>query len=124
MRPELRRERKLATESERQAGATRGRSHPERGRRVNIAGAELGSSQRAYEALLNEHDARLPLTRADLPSAADRAAADAVATGGGMQAVIEATGLRTLANVLRLIDPAILERACQNDATRPPSSES
>ena len=28
-----------------------------------------------------------------------------------MQAVIEATGLRTLENVLRLIDPAILEES-------------
>jgi hypothetical protein len=41
-----------------------------------------------------------------------------------MQAVIEATGLRTRENVFRLIDPAILERARQNDATRPPASES
>ncbi len=41
-----------------------------------------------------------------------------------MQAVIEATGLRTRANVLRLIDPAILERARQNDAAPPPAPES
>jgi hypothetical protein len=38
-----------------------------------------------------------------------------VAGGGGMQAVIEPTGLRTLENVVRLIDPAILKRALDND---------
>jgi hypothetical protein len=32
-----------------------------------------------------------------------------------MQAVIEPTGLRTLENVVRLIDPAILKRALDND---------
>ena len=38
-----------------------------------------------------------------------------------MQALIEATGLRTRANVLASIDPAILERARHNDA-RPPTA--
>jgi hypothetical protein len=121
MRPELRRERKPAAEPHRQAGATGARSHPERGRILNIAGAEPDSSQTAYEAWLDQRDARLPLTRADLHSGADRAAERAVAAGGGMQAVIKATGLRTRENVLGLIDPAILERARQNDATRPPA---
>jgi len=32
-----------------------------------------------------------------------------------MQAVIEATGLRTLENVVGLIDPAILKQALDND---------
>ena len=41
-----------------------------------------------------------------------------------MQAVLEATGLRTLENVLRLIDPAILDKARQNDAAPPPAGES
>jgi len=39
-------------------------------------------------------------------------------------AAIEATGLRTRENVLRLIDPEILARARQNDAARPPAPES
>ena len=73
-------------------------------------------------AWLDEHDARVPLTRADLQSESDHAAARAVAAGGGIQAVIEATGLRTLKNVLNLIDPAILDRARQNDAARPPAA--
>ena len=38
-------------------------------------------------------------------------AARAVAAGGGMQAVVDATGLRTRENVLAVIDPAILDRA-------------
>ena len=71
----------------------------------------------------DEHDARLPLSRADLHSANDQAAARAVAAGGGMQALIEATGLRTSENVRVLIDPATLERARQNDGTPPPTPE-
>jgi hypothetical protein len=40
--------------------------------------------------------------------------------------VVEATGLRTLESVVRLIDPAILKRALDNDSLdekkrRPPS---
>jgi hypothetical protein len=57
----------------------------------------------------------VPLTRADLHSLNDLTAARTVAAGGGMQAVIEATGLRTRENVLRLIDSTILEQAFQND---------
>jgi hypothetical protein len=34
-----------------------------------------------------------------------------------MQAVIAATGLRTRANLLRSIDPAILAQALDNDTT-------
>ena len=41
-----------------------------------------------------------------------------------MQAVIEATGLRTRENVLRVIDPAILEEARQNDAALAAAAES
>jgi hypothetical protein len=42
-------------------------------------------------------------------------AAHVVAAGGGMQAVIDSTGLRTLENVVGLIDPAILKQALDND---------
>ncbi len=65
-----------------------------------------------YELWLDERDARprAPLTRADLRSKSDDRAAKAVADGGGIQAVIEATGLRTLENVLTGIDPEILDR--------------
>jgi hypothetical protein len=91
----------------------------EQARRARAAARELTSRRRRarsdYEAWLDEHDARQPLTRADLHSQSDERAACVVAGGGGMQAVIEATGLRTLENVVRLIDPAILKRALDND---------
>ena len=69
-----------------------------------------------YEAWLDERDARVPLTRADLHSGHDVTAARVVAEGGGIQAVIEATDLRSLDYVVRLIDPAILTQAYDNDA--------
>jgi hypothetical protein len=68
---------------------------------------------------LDQGDARLPLSRAHLHSRNDDTAARIVAAGGGIQAIIEATGLRTRENVLRRIDPAILEQAHQNDAPPP-----
>jgi hypothetical protein len=68
-----------------------------------------------YAAWLDERDARTPLTRADLHSPNDEIAAGVVAEGGGMQAVIDATGLRTLENVVNLIDRAILKQALDND---------
>ena len=90
-----------------------------RARRARAAERELTSRRRRprsdYEAWLDGHDARRPLTRADLHGQSDKRAARVVADGGGMQAVIEATGLRTLENVVRLIDPAILKRALDND---------
>ncbi len=54
----------------------------------------------------------------------DTTAVRIVEAGGGMEAVIEATGVRTRENVLRLIDPAILERARQNDAARAAAGDS
>jgi hypothetical protein len=68
-----------------------------------------------YAGWLDERDARVPLTRADRHSQADEMAARVVAAGGGMQAVIEVTDLRTRANVDRLIDPVILTQALDND---------
>jgi transcriptional regulator with XRE-family HTH domain len=79
------------------------------------------ANQSDYARWLDARDARLPLSRADLHSHADRVAASTVAAGGGIQAIIEATGLRTRENVLRRIDPAILEQARQND-TSPPAA--
>lgn len=92
----------------------------ERARRALAVSGNPGARRRRartpYEAWLDEHDARLQLTRADLHSRSDEIAARVVAEGGGMQAVIDATGLRTRENVLRSIDPASLEQALQNDA--------
>ena len=69
-----------------------------------------------YEGWLDERDARVPWTRADLHSTHDQTAARIVAGGGGIQAIIEATDLRSLENVTRSIDPAILAQAYDNDA--------
>jgi hypothetical protein len=70
----------------------------------------------AYGAWLDDNDLRRPLTRAELYSPNDDTAARIVDTGGGIEAVVEATGLRTRENVLGLIDPVILVRAFDNDA--------
>jgi hypothetical protein len=77
--------------------------------------AARGRRRSAYAAWLDERDARLPLSRADLHGRNDELAAQTVAAGAGLQAVLEATGLRTRENVLRLIDPVILVQALDND---------
>ncbi len=94
------------------------------GRRAKAVVREITSRPRRarsdYELWLDERDARQPLTRADLHSRNDDIAARVVANGGGVQAVIDATDLRTLDNVKNLIDPAILKRAYDNDQLRKP----
>jgi hypothetical protein len=77
-------------------------------------------SRTDHELWLDERDASQPLTRADLHSRNDDIAARVVADGGGVQAVLDATDLRTLENVKNLIDPAILKRAYDNDLLRRP----
>jgi hypothetical protein len=72
-----------------------------------------------FEAWLDDRDARRPLLPQDLRSRSDELAAGAAENGGGIDALIEATGLRTLENLVRNIDPAILVRAYDNDAAAP-----
>jgi len=107
-------EREVRRKARQQAAAER-----KQARRARAAAREVSSRRRpargSYEAWRDERDARLPLTRSDLHSRADEAAARVVAPGGGSEAVIEATDLRTLENAARLIDPAILTRALDND---------
>ena len=120
-------ERRLEQEVRRKAKEQAAREREDE-RRARASVGETRSRRRSgargpYEEWLDERDARRPLTRADLYSQSDRTAADAVAAGGGMQAVIDATGLRTYDNVARLIDPAILKIALDNDTlakTSPP----
>src|SRR6266567_2931333 len=91
-------------------------------RRANAAVREIASrprrSRSPLAAWLDERDAGQPLTRADLHSQNDDIAARAVAAGAGIQDVIDATDLRTLENVVSLIDPAILKDAYDNDLLR------
>jgi hypothetical protein len=69
----------------------------------------------AYEAWLDERDSAVPLTRRELWSRGDEIAAAVVAEGGGIRAVIEATGSQTLENVVNTIDPEIVKQAYDND---------
>jgi hypothetical protein len=72
---------------------------------------------------LDERDARLPMTRADFDSTNDDLAADVVAAGGGTEAVIETTRLRTYENMLTLINPTIVVQALDNDAAATAAAE-
>jgi hypothetical protein len=71
-----------------------------------------------YEALLNLHDAPAGPTSQGY-SESDLWAESVVAARGGLEQLIDATGLRTAANVLRNIDPQIMRRALANDAKFP-----
>jgi uncharacterized protein (DUF433 family) len=105
--------RQVALEQERQLQAAR----------AIVAAGQRRRRRSAYEVWLDERDARQPPTRAELRTGSDELAADAVASGGGVQAVIEATGLRTRVNVLRLIDPSILVAAFENEAAARAAAE-
>ncbi len=111
---ERRQDREVRRKAREQAAIER-----EQARRGRAAVGERASRRRRpgsdYEAWLDERDARQPLTRADLYTQNDVTAARVVAAGGGLQAVIDATGLSTRENVLGLIDPAILVQAFDND---------
>lgn len=91
----------------------------EQARRQEAALAAIASRRRpartGYERWLDERDSARPLTRAERHSMAEDIAARVVASGGGMQAVMEATGARTLEHVVSGIDPAILAQALDND---------
>jgi hypothetical protein len=116
-------ERRLEQEVRRKARAQAATEREQARAAAAIAGRARRRRPRTdYEAWLDEHDARVPWTRADLHSGHDQAAARVVAEGGGIEAIIEATDLRSLDNVVRSIDPAILTKAYDNDAiakTRP-----
>jgi hypothetical protein len=111
-------QRRLEQEVRRKAGEQAG-AEREQARRASAADAERASrplrARSPYGAYLDERDERLPDPRARQHSGSDKTAARVVAAGGGIQAVIDATGLRTLENVVRRIDPAILEQAFDND---------
>jgi len=85
-------------------------------RRCPVAGSALA-------AWLDERDTARPLTRAELHSQSDDTAVAVVASGGGIEAIVEATDLRTRENVFRLIDPVILVRAFANDAAAAAAAE-
>jgi hypothetical protein len=112
-RDQRRFEREVRRKAKEQAAFEREQARRGRAARAKIA-ARCDRPQCRYAVWLDEQDLRRPLTRADLYSQNDRKAARVVAAGG-IEAVIEATGLRTRENLLGLIDPAILKQAVQND---------
>jgi len=67
-----------------------------------------------YMAWLDQNEAPRYLSSKERQSVNDELAEKAVAAGGGIEEVIQATGLRTWQNVYRLIDPEILVRALAN----------
>ena len=111
-------ERRLEREVRRKAKEQAAREREDE-RRAAAAVAQRSSRRRrprnGYEAWLDERDARVPATRRDLWSRSDEIAAGVVAEGGGIEAVIAATGSRTLENVVSTIDPAIVKQAYDND---------
>jgi hypothetical protein len=74
------------------------------------------SARSGHADWLDEHELGQPLSRADLYSWNDSTAAAIVAAGGGIEALLEATGLRSRENLFGLIDPALLVGALDNDA--------
>ena len=122
LRAERRLERELRRKARRQVALERQQLRRSRAVQARIA-ARRPAAQGAYADWLDEHDLRRPLTRAELYSRNDDTAARIVSAGGGIQAVVEATGLRSRENVLGLIDPVILVRAFDNDAAAPATRE-
>lgn len=71
-----------------------------------------------YEEWLDERERPRGLSSTERMSINDELAAQVVAAGGGIQELIEATGLRTLRNVCVLINPQIVVSADANDRRR------
>jgi hypothetical protein len=69
-----------------------------------------------YANWLDDHDYARPPTRRETWSTNDEIADKVAAGGGGIAAVVEATGLRTEENLRRPLDPEIVARADLNDA--------
>jgi hypothetical protein len=113
-------EKRRAEQAVRQRARQQGAHERRQVAEARATGATTTSRRRKartpYEAWLDERDAARPLTRSDRRSQLDDIAEGVVAAGGGLQAVIDETGLRTRENVLNLIDPEILVRAFDNDA--------
>jgi len=72
-----------------------------------------------YEGWLDEHDSPRGLGSRDRFSASDDLAEAVVAVGGGLEQVIDATGLRTRKNALHSVDAQIMRRALANDTKFP-----
>lgn len=77
-----------------------------------------GRPRSTYEAWLDQHDAPRGDTSTENYSQNDRKALKVVEAGGGVEQIVDATGLLTAENVYRGVDSQILLRALGNDAHR------
>jgi hypothetical protein len=101
-----------------EAGVRRRAREEEERDRVVEAWSRLEVGRRSLdEEWLDQRKAPQELTSRKRYSAHDRTAAEVVARGGGVEQVIEATGLRSRENVYRL-DAQIMARALANDLLR------
>jgi len=99
----------------------RAREDKARDRRLETWRLPGGSQPSDYIDWLNLRDAPGGATSRQRYSRNDFAAAEIVDSGGGVEQVIDASGLRSRENVLRNIDAQIMGRALAND-TRFPSN--
>jgi hypothetical protein len=97
----------------------RAREDEERDRQLEAWKLPDGSQPSDYIDWLNLHDAPRGLTSRQRYTTNDCTAAGIVDSGGGVEQVIDATGLRSRQNVLRGIDAQIMRRALANDTTFP-----
>lgn len=72
-----------------------------------------------YEGWLDERDGPRGLSSRERFSVNDDVAEEVVAAGGGVEQVIDVTGLRTRENALRSVDSQIMRSALTNDAKFP-----
>jgi hypothetical protein len=111
----------------RRQATEQGRLERAQASRAAAARADVARRRRVvrsdYEAWLDERDTARAPTRAELHSQSDEIAVAVVASGGGIDVIVDATDLRTRENVLWLIDPAILVRAFTNDTAAAAAAE-
>jgi hypothetical protein len=96
----------------------RARADKEHDRRLE-AWARRRPRRSGYEGWLDEHDAPRGLSSRERFSMNDDLAETVVAAGGGVEQVIDVTGLRTCGNALHSIDAQTMRRALANDARFP-----
>ena len=96
----------------------RAREDKEHDRRLE-AWARRRPRRSGYPGWLDEHDAPKGAHSRGRYSANDDSAEAVVVAGGGVEQVIEETGLRTRKNALRNIDAQIMQRALANDTKFP-----
>ena len=94
----------------------RAREERERDREYKAWTLRKGPRRSGYRGWLDERGAPRGLSSRERYSENDDLAREVVEAGGGVEQLIDATGLRTRKSVFKNIDPQILERGLANDA--------